>query len=198
MKLGVTGGIGSGKTTVCKVFNVLGIPSFLTDVEARILLDTNTDLKKKLNSIIGTDMYQTGILDRKKLANIIFNSKGLLESVNQIVHPLVFDNFRNWVALQESEYVIMESAILFESGAHELVDKTVSVVTPVEERIKRISQRNNLTKEQIRERIKNQITDEIRISMSDFVIYNNDKDMIIPAIIKIHNEIIESIKRSDL
>jgi dephospho-CoA kinase len=198
MILGVTGGIGSGKTTVCKVFNVLGIPVFLTDIEAKILMDTDLILKEKLNSVAGKDLYLKGTLDRAILADIIFSDKKVLEKVNSLVHPMVFENFRKWVSLQESPYVIMESAILFESGGSKLVDKIASVIAPVEERIERVSKRNNLAKPQILERIANQMTDEDRIRLSDFIISNSEQEMIIPAIINVHNNILESLKTESL
>lgn len=193
MIVGVTGGIGSGKTTACKVFNILGIPVFMTDAAARILMDTDEDIKETLNSIAGIDLYKTGALNREVLANLIFVNKSLLEKVNHIVHPLVFRNFKTWVGLQKTPYVIMESAILFESGAKNIVDKTVSVIAPVEERIQRVSQRNRFSIKQIQDRIASQITDEERIKLSDYVIYNSEADMIIPAIIEIHNDILRSI-----
>jgi dephospho-CoA kinase len=195
MILGVTGGIGSGKTTVCNVFTVLGIPVFLTDVEARILMDTDPEIIEKLNLLVGKDLYLSGNLDRKTLSDIVFNNKCILEKVNKLVHPKVFSYFDKWKTLQDSSYVIMESAILFESGAAELVDKIASVIAPVEERIERVSRRNNLTVKQIQERIDNQLTDETRIVLSDYIIHNSDKDMVIPAIIKIHNDIIGSLKK---
>lgn len=193
MIVGVTGGIGSGKTTACKVFNILGIPVFLTDVAARILMDSDEDIKETLNSITGIDLYKTGTLNREVLANLIFVNRTLLEKVNNIVHPHVFRNFKAWARLQKASYVIMESAILFESGAKDIVDISISVIAPVEERIQRVSQRNRFTIKQIQDRIASQITDEERIKLSDYVIYNSEKDMIIPAIIEIHNKISGSI-----
>jgi dephospho-CoA kinase len=165
----------------------------LTDVAARILIDNDEDVKENLNSITGIDLYKTGTLNREVLANIIFVNKALLEKVNHIVHPLVFRSFKVWAGLQKAQYVIMESAILFESGAKEIVDKTVSVIAPVEERIQRVSRRNRFSIKQIQDRIASQITDEERIKMSDYVIYNSEKDMIIPAVIEIHNIILRSI-----
>jgi dephospho-CoA kinase len=195
MTLGITGGIGSGKTTVCNVFTVLGIPVFLTDIEARLLMDTDPEIKEKLNSLLGKNMYLSGNLDRKALADIVFTNKCILEKVNNLVHPKVFSSFNKWKTLQDSSYVIMESAILFESGASELVDKIASVIAPIEERIERVSQRNRLTVSQIKERIDNQITDETRIVLSDYIIHNSDRDMIIPSIIKIHEDILRSLNK---
>ena len=193
MILGITGGIGSGKTTVCGVFNVLGIPVFQTDMEARILMDTDVEVRLKLNSLAGKDLYTSGTLDRKALSDLIFSDKQLLAKVNAIVHPLVFEKFREWVPTQTSPYVILESAILFESKGHLIVDKIAAVITPEEERLERVALRSKLTKSQIIERMENQIKDDERIQLSDFIIPNSDQDMIIPVILRIHDDLLKII-----
>jgi dephospho-CoA kinase len=190
LNLGVTGGIGSGKTTVCKVFAVLGIPVFSADIEAKRIQDSDGELQKKINTLAGKDLFTSGKLDRPELARLIFNDKDLLEKVNSVVHPVVFKYFRKWAADQESPYSVMEAAILFESGASRMMDKIVTVVTPMEERIERLVRGNRLTREQIIERINNQIDDESRIKQSDYVVFNSENDMIIPAILGIHKEMI--------
>jgi dephospho-CoA kinase len=190
IKLGITGGIGSGKTSVCRVFKVLGIPVFAADFEAREIMDNDESVKDIINSIAGRDLYQDGSLDRPGLASLIFNNRVLLEKVNSLVHPIVFDRFIKWESAQNAPYVIMEAAILFESGAVDLVDRIATVIAPAEERIERVIRRNNLTREQIIERIKSQIDDEARISRSDYLIHNSDKDMIIPAILHIHEDLL--------
>jgi dephospho-CoA kinase len=191
LKLGVTGGIGSGKTTVCKVFGVLGIPVFSADDEAKRIQDNDRDIQIKINSIAGKDLFYSGMLDRNELARIIFSNKELLEKVNSLIHPAVFRSFAEWVKKQDSPYLIMEAAILFESGAFRLMDRIVTVVTPLEERIERLLSGNRLSREQIIERIKNQIDDESRVKQSDFVISNSENDMIIPAIVGIHEEMLK-------
>lgn len=192
-KLGITGGIGSGKTSVCRVFTVLRIPVFSADRDASHIMENESVVRDKLNSIAGKDLYSKGCLDRLALASIIFNDKTILEKVNALVHPFVFDNFRKWSVEQTSPYVIMEAAILFESGAAESVDKVATVVAPAEQRVERVIRRNKLTKEQVMERMRNQMSDETRISLSDYIIYNSENDMIIPAILKIHKEILTFI-----
>ena len=127
MKLGVTGGIGSGKTSVCRVFNVLGIPVFSADPEAKKIMDNDTEIIQRINSIAGKNLYIKGSLDRMELATLIFNDNTLLEKVNSLVHPVVFDHFRKWEMEQNAPYVIMEAAILFESGASKLVDRIATV-----------------------------------------------------------------------
>ncbi len=190
MKLGITGGIGSGKTSVCRVFNVLGIPVFSADPEARKIMDHDDNIKKEINSIVGRDIYPGGQLDRLELASIIFNNRDLLEQVNYLVHPHVFENFNLWAEKQTTPYVIMEAAILFESGGNRLVDRVATVVAPVEERISRVTQRNMSSRDQVMERINNQMTDVERIKLSDYVINNSENDMIIPVILSINDDLI--------
>jgi dephospho-CoA kinase len=195
MKLGVTGGIGSGKTSVCRVFGTLGIPVFSADTEAKRLMEHDEGIIVKLNSIAGKNLYEKGTLDRMELAKLIFNDSDLLGKVNSLVHPLVFEQFRIWEKEQEAPYVIIEAAILFESDGAKHVDKIASVVAPTAERITRVVMRNGLTREMVMERMRNQIDDETRIKLSDYVIYNSENDMIIPAILKIHEEILNNIKK---
>ncbi|HEX2919998.1 MAG TPA: dephospho-CoA kinase [Bacteroidales bacterium] len=193
-KLGVTGGIGSGKTSVCRVFHVLGVPVFSADTEASILMECNETIRKELNKIAGRDMFATGKLDRKELASLIFNDSIMLEKVNKLVHPAVFEQFEKWTMQQEGPYVIMEAAILFESGAFRFVDKVVTVTAPVEERIDRVIHRNKLTRVQVLDRIKMQMNDEEKIEKSDYVIRNSENEMIIPAVLLIHEDILKLIK----
>jgi dephospho-CoA kinase len=192
-KLGVTGGIGSGKSSVCKVFGVLGIPVFSTDRVARGIMDGDTDIVRQINSIVGKDLYINGFLDRMALATLIFNNNSLLEKVNSLVHPLVFEQFITWEKEQTAPYVIMEAAILFESGASRLVDKIATIVAPEEERLNRVINRGMLSRKQVMERMKNQLDDASRIKLSDYVIYNSENDMVIPAIMKIHEDILTKI-----
>jgi len=191
LKLGVTGGIGSGKTTVCKVFAVLGIPVFSADTEAKRIQDSDRDLQIKINSLAGKDLFASGKLDRTEMAKLIFRDSDLLAKVNSIVHPAVFEYFGEWLKKQDSPYAVMEAAILFESGAYRMMDRIVTVVTPMEERIERLVKGNKLTREQVTERIKNQIDDESRIRQSDYIIFNSENDTIIPAILGIHREMLK-------
>jgi dephospho-CoA kinase len=190
LKLCVTGGIGSGKTSVCKIFNVLGIPVFSTDQAAKMIMDGDISIREKINRIAGKDIYPNGILDRQGLASLIFNDNAKLAEVNSLVHPLVFNHFAEWSENQESPYVIMEAAILFESRSEKYVDRIATVVAPAEEKIQRVISRSSLTREQVLERMRNQIDDEERIKRSDYVIKNSENDMIIPAILEIHNDIL--------
>jgi dephospho-CoA kinase len=192
-KLGITGGIGSGKTSVCRVFKILGIPVFSADQEAREIMEKENGVIRRINSITGMDLYSGGSLNRKELATLIFNNNILLEKVNSLVHPIVIDHFIQWEKEQSAPYVIMEAAILFESGASKFVDKVAAVIAPLEERLERVILRSNLTKEQVLERTRNQMNDEERIKLSDYVISNSENDMIIPEILKIHEDILLTI-----
>jgi dephospho-CoA kinase len=196
MKIGVTGGIGSGKTTVCRIFNALGIPVFASDAEAKKIMETDPGVIEQINLIAGRDIYEAVTLNRSELAGIIFNDRELLEKVNRVVHPVVKENFNKWERTQQADYVILEAAILFESGSFRNVDRIITVTAPVEERIERVVKRNNLSREQILDRIRNQTDDDFKISRSDFVIDNSDNQMIIPVILKIHEEILKQIKMS--
>jgi dephospho-CoA kinase len=192
-KLGITGGIGSGKTSVCRVFDVLRIPVFSADREAQEIMENDDNIILQINSIVGKDLYKNGSLDRMDLAKIIFNDSSLLVKVNSLIHPAVFNQFTKWVLLQTAPYVIMEAAILFESGAGKYVDSVATVVAPVEQRVKRVIHRNKLSREQVLDRMRNQMDDETRMKLSDYIIHNSENDMIIPTILKIHYEILTFI-----
>ncbi|HPT11801.1 MAG TPA: dephospho-CoA kinase [Bacteroidales bacterium] len=194
-KLGVTGGIGSGKTTVCRVFTVLGIPVFLADDAAKELMNNNLILREKINSVAGKDLYTKGYLDRKELAQLIFSNHSLLEKVNSLVHPMVFESFENWVTELDTPYLIMEAAILFESQAYKLVDRVVSITAPIEERISRVMGRSELTRNQVLERVSSQMDDEERNERSYYVINNSDSELIIPEILKIHEDMLRFAAR---
>ena len=193
MKLGITGGIGSGKTSVCKVFSILGIPVFSADPEAQKIMNIDENIRKELNRITGKNIYPDDCLDRMALAALIFKNPDLLKQVNTLVHPVVFDHFLKWAGVQTTPYVIMEAAILFESGGANLVDRVATVVAPVEERIARVIRGNRLTREQVLDRIRNQMDDDARIMKSDYVINNSENEMIIPVILQIHEDIINHL-----
>lgn len=190
MKLGVTGGIGSGKTTVCKIFSILGVPVFSADETARTIMESDMVVAEAVKRAVGTDVYKDGILERRKLAAIVFNNPDLLKRINTIVHPAVFQEFTKWEKKQQFPYVIMEAAILFESGADMMVDKVLTVIAPENERIRRVARRNNLTEKEIIERIRNQHSDYFRVERSDFVVDNSGNILVIPQVLRIHEEML--------
>ena len=190
LKVGITGGIGSGKTTVCRIFATLGWPVFEADMEARKLMDTHYAIQKKLKAWFGTDIYlPSRDLNRKKLAEIIFNDENWLKKVNELVHPLVRQRFTDWCASQHATHIIHEAAILFESGFYTMMDKTVLVVASEEDRIKRIARRDGIITEDIKQRMANQWKDEQKIPLADYILYNNDTDLIIPQVISLDKKL---------
>ncbi len=194
-RLGITGGIGSGKTTVCRIFRVLGVPVFFADSEARQLMNTDPGIRQEINAIAGKDIYSAGELDRKELAGLIFNRPELLQRVNAVVHPAVLRIFDQWAVESEAPYVIMEAAILFEARADLLVDRVATISAPIEERIIRVMGRNELSRDEVMERIKNQMEDVEREEQSYYVINNADNEMIIPEILKIHEDMLRLAER---
>ncbi len=193
LKIGITGGIGSGKTTICKVFQLLGIPVYFADDEAKKLLDTSFEVKINIISTFGKEVIDAnGIIDRKILASKVFNNKENLEKLNSIVHPAVAKHFENWLHENKSaKYILKEAAILFESNANKAVDKIITVTAPIELKIQRAMQRDNTDRTAIEQRIKNQQSDEEKIKRSHFVIYNDEQQLLIPQIIDIHHKLIK-------
>jgi dephospho-CoA kinase len=190
IKVAVTGGIGSGKSLVCEVFEKIGIPVFNADQSAKDIMDNNIDIKEKLISYFGREIYDNKKrLIRKKFADLIFNNKSSLSKVNEIVHPAVRKEFEEWAYRQNTPYVIEEAAIVFESGQAHLFDKIIAVTAPLEIKIERVMSRDNVSRENVLERINNQFSDEKINEKSDFIIVNDNKEMILPQIIHIHNKL---------
>lgn len=190
LKVGITGGIGSGKSTVCRIFAVLGIPVFEADRIAKQLQDSDPEIHRQLVDLFGTSVYlPDNTLDRKYLAGIVFNDITLLHRLNAIIHPAVRAAFNEWCLHQHAPYVMLEAAILFESGLYKLMDRTIVVSTDETERIQRVMKRDKITEELVRQRIRNQWNDEQRKKLADFVIYNNDNQLIIPQIVEIDKKL---------
>lgn len=191
LKLGITGGIGSGKTTVCKLFELLGVPVYYSDDESKKLLNEDKNVKQKVVDVFGKSILDnTGLIDRKKLAAIVFNNKVELEKLNGILHPAVGLHFENWLKKQNTPYILKEAAILFESGAFKQVDKVLTIVAPLELKIQRILKRDDVSKEEVERRMQLQMTDEEKIKHSDFVINNNEQELLIPQVLKLHKQLV--------
>lgn len=170
--IGLTGGIGSGKTTVADYFKSYGIPVYIADDEARKIMQS-ADILEAIKNLFGADVFENETLNREKLAKIVFNNPESLEKLNGIVHPAVKKHFEQWLLQNlEAPYVIYEAAILFESGRYKDCDIIITVTAPIESRIQRVIKRDNTTRELVLKRINAQWTDEKRISKSDFVIEN--------------------------
>jgi dephospho-CoA kinase len=187
MKIGVTGGIGSGKSTVCRFFEVLGVPVYDSDSRAKQLIHSNADLIRLYKSLFGEDIYVNGYLNRSKVAVLLFRDPSLLKHVEAVVHPLVRADFEKWANKQDCGLVINEAAVLFEGGSYKFMDKIITVVAPVDLRIQRVKRRDNASDEAIRSRMNNQWSDEQKIVRSDFTVFADDRQLIIPQILKIWN-----------
>lgn len=192
--IGLTGGIGSGKTTIAQWFQEKGIPVYNSDFEAKKLMNENEDLIQQLIELFGDETYKNGEYNRSYVASKVFNDKELLNQLNAIVHPAVFKHFDEWLDNQNSSFVVKEAAILFESGSYKDCDYIISVIADEEIRIKRVAKRDQLNEDQIRNRMKNQWTDEQRIEKSDFIIENNkDLKALKLEFEKVYDEILDRI-----
>ncbi len=190
-KVAITGGIGSGKSVVCKIFELLGVPVFYADSVARFLMDNASSVKQQLIDWYGQDIYlPEGTLHRKKLAQIIFNDKIELEKVNRLVHPIVRQEFVSWCKAQTNIFVVQESAILIESGQEKTFDHVILVVAPTEDRIRRVMHRDNQTREKVLERMKNQWSDHDKMAKANDIVWCDDRHMIIPQIIELKDKLI--------
>lgn len=183
IKIGITGGIGSGKSIVASLLNLHGIPVYLADTESKILTATSPVIRGKLIALLGKELYtEEGLLNKKLLASYIFSNPEYLKEVNEIIHPEVKRHFTEWAERQLSEFCAIESAILFESGFNQTVDKSLMVYTPLELRIGRAMQRDNVSREEIISRINNQLPDETKKERSDYVIHNDDIQALLPQV----------------
>lgn len=193
LKVGLTGGIGSGKSTVCSLFKCLEIPVFNADEAGRKLLSENSEVIEQVQHIFGQEIIVNGKPDRKKLAQIVFNSPEKLAQLNAVIHPAVRKNFNEWVALQTSPYVIDEAAILFETGIYKQLDFIILVTAPEQLRIRRVMQRDGMEEASVKDRMKNQWSDEDKKKIANFVIINDDINPLLPQVMEIHNAIISKI-----
>jgi len=191
--LGITGGIGSGKSVVSQLLSLNGISVYIADTESKRLVSTSPAIREKLIHLFGEEIYAGGVLNKPLLASYIFNDKKVLETVNAIIHPEVGKDFQQWLQLYNRyDIVAQESAILFESGFNRLVDKVIMVYTPLEIRIRRVMERDNITRDKVLERIQNQMTDEEKAKLSDFVIVNDGTKSLIGEVFNILQQIKEN------
>lgn len=178
IKVGVTGGIGSGKSTVCRVFSMLGVPVYDSDSRARELMNSDPALVYAIKQAFGGNAYLGGRLDRSYLAGKVFSDSSALKKLDSIVHPAVMRDFDTWASRQETPYVILESAIIFEAGLRGRLDRVVTVSAPEELRVERVMARDGSDREQIRARMANQMTDPEREGQADYVIRNDEKSLV--------------------
>ncbi len=186
--IGITGGIGSGKSTVAHLFEMMGYPVYYADVRSKWLMNNDPDIKAQLIATFGEKVYP-GYLDRQALANIVFKDKKALKKLNAISHPAVEKDFLQWRKAQNSPIIFKEAAILFESGSYLSVDKTICITAPEIIRVKRVMQRDGASAKQVQERIANQWPDEKKVALANFVINADDTKLVIPQALSVLEEL---------
>jgi dephospho-CoA kinase len=186
LRIGITGGIGSGKSTVSKIFEVLGVPVYYADDASKRLMNEDEELKEKLRSVFGEGVYVDGKLNRQYLSSIVFNDPLKLALLNSIVHPATIKDAEDWMLQQTAPYAIKEAALIFESGSQEYLDKVIGVYAPAAVRIHRVMQRDNVTRQEVFGRMSKQIDEDIKMRLCDYVIKNDEQELLIPQVIKLH------------
>ena len=190
LQIGLTGGIGSGKSTVAKVFELLRVPVYYADNRSKYILQNNSLVKEKLREYWGEIIFDSaGNIDTKALAEIVFKNEAELQKLNALLHPLVADDYNKWLSLQNCAFVIKEAAILVESGSYRTCDKIIVVSVPEALAIKRVKSRDNVSEEQVKARMSKQMPNDEKIKYADFVIVNDGIKMLIPQILEIHKKL---------
>lgn len=195
LRVGITGGIGSGKSTVAKIFETLGIPVYYADAAARKLMNEDAEIKKNLIEHFGPESYKDGKLNRSYISSVVFKNKEKLELLNFLTHPATIRDANQWMQQQHAPYTIKEAALIFESGSSEHLDFIIGVYTPAPLRIQRIMQRDGVTREEVEERMSRQINEEIKMRLCDAVIVNDEQQLIIPQVVELHRSLMDRIKK---
>lgn len=189
--IGLTGGIGSGKSTVAEVFATLGIPVFNADAVAKGLMNNDPILKLKLIELFGDNVFVNGQLDRNFLSKIVFSDPLQLERLNAVVHPITIQASKDWAAKQNTPYVIKEAALVFESGSGEGLAGVIGISAPLHLRIHRVMQRDNCTKQEVEKRMQNQISETVKMKLCDWVIVNDDQVLVVPQVVALHEKLLK-------
>ncbi len=191
IRIGLTGGIGSGKSTISRIFRILGIAVYEADLRARDLMQSDPILMEKIKSAFGEGSYSGGTLNRAYLGDIVFSSEEKLDQLNGIVHPAVFRDFQHWSEGKLSlPYIIHEAAILFESGVYKLMDYTINVHAERDLRLRRVTERDRVSGEKVLQRMEKQMSEDERSRLADYQIFNNEEDILIPQVINLHNKFV--------
>jgi dephospho-CoA kinase len=195
LKIGLTGGLGSGKSTVAKIFEVLGIPVYYADTEAKRIMNEDPLLKAEIIKHFGSESYTDNQLNRSYLSTLVFNNRDKLALLNSIVHPATIRDSKEWICNQTTPYAIKEAALIFESGSQDSLDYIIGVSAPASLRIQRAMQRDHLTKEQVQQRMSKQIEEVIKMHLCDFVIYNDEIKPVIPQVLELHKKLLTLSKK---
>lgn len=194
LKIGITGGIGSGKSTVCKVFESLGVPVFYADDAAKRMMDSNAQLREQIIQLFGPQAYDENQLNRKYISEVVFGNSDLLARLNEIVHPATVAHGKIWMGKQSNPYVLKEAALLFETGSNKDLDFIIGVSSPTALRLSRAMSRGNASKKDIEARMNRQMKEEEKMSLCDFIIVNDDCHAILPQVLALHVILLKKAK----
>lgn len=192
-RVGLTGGIGSGKTTAASIFRQLGVPIYDADFRAKVLMSEDLCLRDSIFALFGSESFDGLKLNKSYVASKVFSDQSLLLQLNDLVHPIVQDDFEKWCLLQDAVYVIKEAAIIYESGSFESLDCTILVQAPEDLKIKRVMLRDSMSKLSVESRMKTQWSDEKKISYADFIIVNDEKQSLLTQVLQIHKSILNDV-----
>jgi len=190
LRIGLTGGIGSGKTTVAKIFELLGVPVYYADDAAKRIMNEDEDLRAAIQKQFGESSYKNNELDRAYLSAKVFNDPFQLEILNSLVHPATLRDAFRWMNEQQSPYSIKEAALIFETGAAEQLDYVIGVDAPLQLRIKRTMERNNVSYDEVTRRIKSQLDEKIKLKLCDFILQNDEQHLLIPQVVELHQKLL--------
>lgn len=191
LRVGLTGGIGSGKSTIASIFEVLGIPVYYADAAAKRLMNSDGALRTAIIEAFGADSYDQHGLNREYLSSVVFSDPMQVEKLNAIVHPATLKDADDWMKRQEAPYIVKEAALMFESGANKYLDYVIGVRAPEALRIHRTISRAGITEEEVRSRMKNQMDEEKKMGLCDFIVVNDEHEMILPQVLELHSKFIE-------
>ncbi len=197
LKVGLTGGIGSGKSTAAQIFEVLGVPVYYADAEAKRLMNEDAELKSSISKIFGEQAFTNNTLNRKYISSIVFSDPLRLEQLNAIVHPATKKDSENWMNRQSTPYAIHEAALIFEASVSDRLDYVIGVSSPHELRIQRAMERDAVSREEVLQRMNKQLDEEIKMSKCDFVLVNDEKQLLIPQVLELHEKLIQLSKRKN-
>ena len=197
LRLGLTGGIGSGKSTVAQIFEVLGIPVYYADIAAKKIMNDDQGLRSAITSIFGEKAYSDNILDRKYISSIVFSDPAKLQQLNALVHPATKKDGEAWMQRQTSPYAIHEAALIFEAKVSDRLDLVIGVSSPIELRIKRAMERDKVSREEVLKRMDQQLNEEVKMSKCDFLLLNDEQQLLIPQVLELHEKLIALSKQKN-